>query len=77
MRGGGLEGCEIVEGKVRQVPAGGADELRRWKAELRGPSSRHVVDMNEKQREVVEKVIGRMIAECQEDERAIGSSEPL
>eukprot|EP00959_Pyramimonas_sp_CCMP1952_P228487 4776895-Pyramimonas_sp.AAC.1 len=55
MSGDGLEGCEIEEGRARQVPAGGAEALRRWKAGPRGPSSRRVVDMNEKQREVVEK----------------------
>eukprot|EP00959_Pyramimonas_sp_CCMP1952_P445344 9324454-Pyramimonas_sp.AAC.1 len=54
MRGGGLEGCEIEEGGVRQVPAGGAEELRRWRARLRGPSSGRDVDMNEKHREVVD-----------------------
>eukprot|EP00959_Pyramimonas_sp_CCMP1952_P461175 9481162-Pyramimonas_sp.AAC.1 len=48
MRGDGLEGCRIEEGGVRQAPAGGAEELRRWKAGLRGPSSGRVVDMNEK-----------------------------
>eukprot|EP00959_Pyramimonas_sp_CCMP1952_P426315 8929191-Pyramimonas_sp.AAC.1 len=33
--------------------------------------------MNEKQREVVEKVVDRMIAECQENDGTSGSYEPL
>ena len=59
--GDALAEQDSKEGHVSSHTAGGAQDLRKWRASLTGPAGERPVDLNEKQREVVEKVIGRMI----------------
>ena len=75
--GDSLAAYEGEDGCVTAQAAGGARELRKWRASLSGPEQERPLELNEKQREVVERVVSRMIEECTEDDSTRGSGEPL
>eukprot|EP00959_Pyramimonas_sp_CCMP1952_P224078 4685115-Pyramimonas_sp.AAC.1 len=63
-----LPDYEREDGRIVSESAGAARELRRWRASLSGPEEERPLQLNEQQRELVGKVVSRMIEECAEGE---------
>ena len=65
------------DGRIVSEAAGSARELRKWRASLSGPEEERPLELNEQQREVVDRVVNRMIEQCAEDDTARVTDQPL
>ena len=75
--GDALAAYEDEDGRIVSEAAGSARELRKWRASLSGPEAERPLELNEQQREVVGRVVNRMIEECAEDDTGRVRDEPL